>query len=318
LQQIPLTQYFSLITLLELPGSPQVTDDFISHFIHLHSLVALDISGTKVSYLAVKRLSQSLILETSPSSPRAWHGPWPLRILRLHGCRNIDNLVFQYTSKFPLLCVLDIRGTQCIPRIGSLPPEWERSNEDRPFFNSSLSNALDSLSSSESIPCKMWSSQPSFKLLINAVNEPTPHDEANDSLVQPEDQSSGVSLSSFYGKPKVSNGSSDAQKHDLLPNGVSAVPLSKLMLCRNPPPWTALNEAVLNHARDRGNKVVRKNEEVVAVKGGTRQQAALARLQEMSVRRTDTSVDSSSKTSQVNVIESRSQRKNPFSKRRRE
>ena len=106
LQQIPQTQHFSLITLLELPGCPQVTDDFVSHFIHLHSLAALDISGTKVSYLAIKRLSQSLILETSPSSPRAWHGPWPLRILRLHNCRNIDNLIFQYLSKFPLLCFL--------------------------------------------------------------------------------------------------------------------------------------------------------------------------------------------------------------------
>jgi hypothetical protein len=157
----------------------------------------------------------------------------------------------------------------------------------------------------------MWSSQSSFKLLINAVNEPTPHDEVNDSLVRPEGQSNVVSSSSFYGKPKAADSSSSAQ----LPNIAWGVHHANLMLWRNPPPWTALNEAIQNHARDRGSKVLRKNEEVVAVKGGARERAALERLQEIAVRRKDTSVDS--RASEVHVIvESRSQRKNPFSKRR--
>lgn len=158
----------------------------------------------------------------------------------------------------------------------------------------------------------MWSFRSSFKLLINAVNEPTPHDEANDSSVRPASQSSGVSLSSFYGKPKAAD-SSSAQ----LPNGAWGAYPAKLTFWRRPPPWTALDEAVQNCARDWGSKVVRKNEEVIAVKGGARQQAVLARLQEMAVGRKDRSVDS--RTSEVTVVEeSQTRRKNPFSKRRRE
>lgn len=100
LQRIPQTPHFSLITLLELPGCAHVTDNLLYHAYHLHSLTALDLSGTAVSSNAIKLLAGTLM------APHASRGPWLLRILRLYNCKNIDNTIFPFLHKFPLLCVL--------------------------------------------------------------------------------------------------------------------------------------------------------------------------------------------------------------------
>ena len=100
LHRIPQTSHFSLITLLELPGCAHVTDNLLYRTFHLHSLTALDVSGTAVSSNAIKHLAGTLM------APHASHGPWRLRILRLYNCKNIDNTIFPFLHKFPLLCVL--------------------------------------------------------------------------------------------------------------------------------------------------------------------------------------------------------------------
>lgn len=104
LQRIPQTPDFSLLTLLELPGCAQATDDLFHHTKHLYSLTALDISGTSVSSDAIKRLGGTLISDLT--APPASHGRSPLRILRLYNCKSIDNTLFSFLHKFPLLSVL--------------------------------------------------------------------------------------------------------------------------------------------------------------------------------------------------------------------
>ncbi|KAM6500530.1 hypothetical protein JOM56_003544 [Amanita muscaria] len=302
LLHIPQTPHFSLLTLLELPGCIQVTDDSISRLFQLHSLVAVDLSGTKISYLAIKRLAQYLTLEGSGLGPRTWRGPWPLRILRLYNCRNIDNLIFPSLSKFPLICVLDLRGTRCVSRPGLLPPEWKTITDNELFFPSSLSTAVDTLSQSS-----VWSSQSAFKLLINTVD--LDQQQVGD-LAQ---QTSGVSASLFYGKTKTA-------RHDppmIFNKGKQSLVLqnSELTLHRIPPPWSALDDAVLNHARDKmTEKPPRKVEETVVLKNGARQQAAMTKLQELAMRRKEM-VNSSSTEMDKSSLQKR-ESKNPFLRRR--
>lgn len=104
LQRIPQTPHFSLVTLLELPGCAQATDNLFHHAKLLYSLTALDISGTNVSSDAIKRLVGTLISDLT--APYASHGRPPLRILRLYNCKSIDNTLFSFLHKFPLLSVL--------------------------------------------------------------------------------------------------------------------------------------------------------------------------------------------------------------------
>uniref|UniRef100_A0A0W0F952 Uncharacterized protein n=1 Tax=Moniliophthora roreri TaxID=221103 RepID=A0A0W0F952_MONRR len=78
IHQVPSTPTCSIVTILELPGCSELTDETISKLRVFHGLVALDASETKLSSLGVSRLASTCL----------WHGterkgPWRLRILRL-------------------------------------------------------------------------------------------------------------------------------------------------------------------------------------------------------------------------------------------
>jgi hypothetical protein len=103
LQRLSCTSQFSIITILDLPACPDLTDDTIYALKLLHSLVAFDASATTISSYAIKVLSHTLVATEYDATPR---GPWSLRILRLRNCKNIDNVVYSHISPFPLLSVV--------------------------------------------------------------------------------------------------------------------------------------------------------------------------------------------------------------------
>jgi hypothetical protein len=104
LQRFSTTPHFSLITVLDLRGAGLIHDDSIVELKELHTLVALDISDTTISSYAVQVISGSLCW--SESEPKRKRGPWPLRMLRLRGCKDVDDTVFRYLLNFPLLSVV--------------------------------------------------------------------------------------------------------------------------------------------------------------------------------------------------------------------
>jgi hypothetical protein len=104
LQHIHNTSCFSLVTVLELPGCAHLTDDTIHELKHLHRLTALDISATRVSSDALRKLSATRTWDECQDGVREKRGPWELRLLRLRSCRNVDNTVGRYLGGFPLLC----------------------------------------------------------------------------------------------------------------------------------------------------------------------------------------------------------------------
>ncbi|KIM49130.1 hypothetical protein M413DRAFT_21405 [Hebeloma cylindrosporum] len=117
LQAIPSTSKFSLITVLFLPGCVHLTDATIHHLKTLHTLSAFDASNTSLSDYAIQTLAATLFLDEEDCDPsgRKYRGPWPLRILALRNCKQITDRVFDYLDKFPLLSVLDLRGSLCSP-----------------------------------------------------------------------------------------------------------------------------------------------------------------------------------------------------------
>ena len=110
LQQIPSNPLFSLITVLDLPQCPQIEDKNIHSLARLHNLVALDISATTVSSSGIKILADTLQWVDGSTERR---GPWLLRILRLRNCFRVNTSIDPHLLKFPLLSVLDLRGTAC-------------------------------------------------------------------------------------------------------------------------------------------------------------------------------------------------------------
>ncbi|KAL5533164.1 hypothetical protein ACEPAF_4940 [Sanghuangporus sanghuang] len=110
LNQIPCTPDFALLTVLDLAGSWNVTDDNILSLKILHNLTALDLSG---SYDLSSRGIISLSRTVAFNEVGERRGPWMLRILRLRSCRNVDKVIFNVLHSFPLLAVLDLRETQC-------------------------------------------------------------------------------------------------------------------------------------------------------------------------------------------------------------
>lgn len=103
LQQISSTPAFSLLTILELPGCSQLTDDLILTLRSLHSLAALDASDTKLSSWGLKKLFMPvLITDDADGSSTSTCGL--LRILRLRNCKNVDQ--FKPFQNLSLLSVL--------------------------------------------------------------------------------------------------------------------------------------------------------------------------------------------------------------------
>jgi len=106
IQRIPSTPYFSLITILELPGCPELTDETIIQLKYLPGLCALDASTTRLSTHGVKNLSRTLMWSEDSVTTRERRGPWAIRILNLQNCPNIDNGIFASLPKFVLLSVI--------------------------------------------------------------------------------------------------------------------------------------------------------------------------------------------------------------------
>ena len=107
LQKIPSTEHFSLITTLTLRGCSELTDDTAIELRHLHTLVALDASGTALGTLGMRRLAKSLSWGEGDDLPLPERrGLWNLRVLYLRNCINTENGIFGLLPRFPLLSVV--------------------------------------------------------------------------------------------------------------------------------------------------------------------------------------------------------------------
>ena len=107
LQLIPNTPHFSLVTVLALRGREELTDDTVLELRHLHTLTALDASGTALGSFGVQRLAKTLTWSESESGQDSERrGPWGLRVLHLRNCINVDDKVLECLSRFPLLSVV--------------------------------------------------------------------------------------------------------------------------------------------------------------------------------------------------------------------
>ncbi|KAH9901346.1 hypothetical protein C8Q73DRAFT_752507 [Cubamyces lactineus] len=116
LQAIPSSAHFSLITVLSLRRCRTLTDDNAVELRHLHTLVALDASMTGLGTWGIQRLAKSLTWsDPEDDRPCQRRGPWGLRILYLRDCINVDDGILSWLAHFPLLCVIDLRGTTCRP-----------------------------------------------------------------------------------------------------------------------------------------------------------------------------------------------------------
>ncbi|KAI0780978.1 hypothetical protein BD413DRAFT_464646 [Trametes elegans] len=107
LQTIPNTKHFSLLTVLSISRCRELTDDNVMELRHLHTLAALNASVTALGTWGVRRLAQSLVWsEAEPGRPAERRGPWGLRILDLRDCINVNDQVYHWLRRFPLLSVV--------------------------------------------------------------------------------------------------------------------------------------------------------------------------------------------------------------------
>ena len=91
-----------------------LTDDTVVELRELHTLAALDASVTALGSWGVYRLARSLAWsDGEDDEPPQRRGPWGLRVLYLNNCMNIDNKVFSYLSRFPLLSVVGAWSRVC-------------------------------------------------------------------------------------------------------------------------------------------------------------------------------------------------------------
>ncbi|KAG6890705.1 hypothetical protein C0995_005078 [Termitomyces sp. Mi166 len=168
LQKIPQTSLFSLMTILDLPACPHLTDTSIVRLGPLHSLVALDASATPLSSYAIKVLSGTLLWINDGPQRR---GPWSLRILRLRFCDKIDDSIYSHLTKFPLLAAIDLRGTQCRPPKNIFKP----SSRSDLFHPAPLAAAVDALEGAD-----LYTSKNVFHLIVDNLK----HSKATYSLPQ--------------------------------------------------------------------------------------------------------------------------------------
>jgi hypothetical protein len=112
LQRIPSSPDFTIITVLELPGCPEVTDTTIVELKQLHGLCVLDASGTTLSNYGIKSLSGTLVCNEDLIDKR---GPWRLRIIALRNCRKVDTGVLKHLTSFVLLSIVGMHF-QCSTR----------------------------------------------------------------------------------------------------------------------------------------------------------------------------------------------------------
>ncbi|TFK29932.1 hypothetical protein FA15DRAFT_630667 [Coprinopsis marcescibilis] len=92
LQQIPSTSLFSMVTVLDLPSCTNLDDQTVVDLKALHSLVALDASGTSLTPAGIQTLANTLF-PSGEQEAVGHQGPWPLRILCLRNCQHMTNEV---------------------------------------------------------------------------------------------------------------------------------------------------------------------------------------------------------------------------------
>ncbi|KAJ7774623.1 hypothetical protein DFH07DRAFT_800255 [Mycena maculata] len=165
LMSIESTPQFSLVTILELPGCRELSDSTIVNLKYLHSLCAFDASATDVSSHALKVFSGTVLWAVDDRTRR---GPWGLRILRLRNCRNIDDKILSHISPFPLLSILDLRGTKC--HSDTFHPTFQPAPQTKyEFYNPTPLRLSVALLRSES---GLFSSPNLFALYINTLHHP--------------------------------------------------------------------------------------------------------------------------------------------------
>jgi len=99
LQNIRCTPNFTLITVLDLSGRREFSDQSIDRLGGLTGLAALDLSQTDVSSWGIKKLAMCV----GEDDERFLRGPAGLRILSLRGCTNVGEDVKEALIRFPLL-----------------------------------------------------------------------------------------------------------------------------------------------------------------------------------------------------------------------
>ena len=103
LNQIPSSPDFTLITVLSLQNSCNITDFNILSLKVLHNLTALDLTGCSgLSTRSIEVLSRTLVFNENGER----RGPWALRILRMNSCYKVDRKIFKSLRAFPLLSVI--------------------------------------------------------------------------------------------------------------------------------------------------------------------------------------------------------------------
>ncbi|KAI0093657.1 hypothetical protein BDY19DRAFT_265859 [Irpex rosettiformis] len=185
LQQIPSTSRFSLVTILSLYGCEHVDDNTVVELRDMHGLAGLNVGGTALSSWGLSRFSKLLRHADlqDQNYGRRLVGPWELRILSLRNCMNVDDDVYKNLKLFPLLSVVDLRGTRCTP--SSYRTSGFKPSEERALF--SPTPLEDSLMHLSKCPISPGTSEPlhttptfyahpqPFYLRINSLNHaPTP------------------------------------------------------------------------------------------------------------------------------------------------
>ncbi|KAI0054060.1 hypothetical protein FA95DRAFT_1529975 [Auriscalpium vulgare] len=165
LQRVPATTDFSLVTVLDLKGCTQLTDDTILKLKPLHGLTAFDASGTRLTANGLRRFACTLDWSDDEvdNIAKRRRGPWQLRILRLRNCRGIGNSVFSQLDHFPLLSVVDLRGTSCV---ADRQRTFHAASDARFYHPAPLLEALSALSASPTI----FSSQNPYVLHIDRLH----------------------------------------------------------------------------------------------------------------------------------------------------
>ncbi|CAE6459169.1 unnamed protein product [Rhizoctonia solani] len=108
LSSIPSTPNFSIITVLDLSNCDDLHDSNISQLKVLTSLCVLDTSCTHLTDQATRNLASTLLLQEP--------GPLRLQSWSLRDCEAVTNRSIESLGRFPMLCLLDLRGTSVKPQ----------------------------------------------------------------------------------------------------------------------------------------------------------------------------------------------------------
>ncbi|GJJ05833.1 hypothetical protein Clacol_000020 [Clathrus columnatus] len=108
LQNVKSSPDFTFITVVDMSRRMELNDETIGELKPLINLCVLDISGTEVTTWGIKKLSMCL---TRDEAGGMTFGPWKLRIWSMMNCIGIKEDVKSILPSFPLLSVVDLRGT---------------------------------------------------------------------------------------------------------------------------------------------------------------------------------------------------------------